>query len=934
VETRTKEEDLSVYATDNWLLGAVKGTIIATVKVTAYRRYDVKGNDGKTVVAHYEDSDSVTLTLEGKLRNNGASSYDATNGPIQLKQIFSLMQDGDTSITASGSGTSSSWTRSSTRDASWNYAPDPVFSQGLFTTLTASYGQIQPGSTTKIHYEIPGDGVANWFSCVFAVTGTVTTTEKDQDGKSSSPITMPISSADCNFATTRISDVVGDWRDHAGDSEKLAGDDMSYQDTHFTCSRKVAHAYTKAGDRDTFTVLGNLEIQCDLAADPRIRGILVNQALGQISFSKNPDIDYCALPMNAVAGKQCVVQVFFPNGLAAGTAGAVTVEVRKDGQQLAQLSTFEVDAERNQLIFDPGDTSDWEAGTYTFSAMLGTGVKSTVETRFQKQMDVRILAIPVKANYGGGLIATPANNWQSADSFMRAVYPLSRKNMKWKIGATLDASDERYNLSTEKGLTALWTLLNEQQSCFLKYDLIVGVIDSLIPLGAGGQASGFTCGKPSTIAVSSLPIFPKTIAHEVGHVYLLGDEYNNGSFNTDVNWPPFGYVGTDFFDAKKHVLANNLDIDPGPGDGSLSGSLISAKLFPWEYRGRGPLPDLQCFMGGGKAALSTFWISPTVWSHLYDKLSAEVQSSDTKAPGVSAAGALASGNGDTRMVDASGWISSSGEVTLDKPWRSYMTSEPFAVAIGGLYTIAAVDATGKPLALQTFAPSFLALSDPPFALDPAPFSAAVPFPDGTVKFQIASPAGLANILKEVPVCANSPTVAITSPAAGSVCPGPTSIAWTASHPDGATLSYDVEYSHDGQDWTVIGWRLSQTEFSKDFGTLAGSDHALIRVIACDGVNATVATSEPFRVPYKPPQVFIEEPLQSSQGLVLNGRGYDLTDGWIYETSQLSWTSDSDAALGSGARVLLNDLSPGPHTFTLTATNSHGLSASQSVVATS
>jgi hypothetical protein len=238
------------------------------------------------------------------------------------------------------------------------------------------------------------------------------------------------------------------------------------------------------------------------------------------------------------------------------------------------------------------------------------------------------------------------------------------------------------------------------------------------------------------------------------------------------------------------------------------------------------------------------------------------------------------------------------------------------------------------LALQVFTPSFLALSDPPFALDPAPFNVAVPFPEGTVKFQIASPAGLANILKEVPVYANSPAVAISAPAAGSVCAGLTSIAWAAGHPDGAVLSYDVEYSHDGQDWTVIAWRLSQTGFSKDFSTLAGSDQALIRVIASDGVNATVATSERFRVPYKPPQVFIEEPIQSAQGVVLNGRGYDLTDGWIYETSQLSWTSDSGAALGSGTRLLLNNLSLGHHTFTLTATNRHGLSASKSIVATS
>ncbi len=37
-----------------------------------------------------------------------------------------------------------------------------------------------------------------------------------------------------------------------------------------------------------------------------------------------------------------------------------------------------------------------------------------------------------------------------------------------------------------------------------------------------------------------------TVVHEIAHCYQVGDEYDGGSFNNKVNYPPNGFSGSDF----------------------------------------------------------------------------------------------------------------------------------------------------------------------------------------------------------------------------------------------------------------------------------------------------------------------------------------------------------------------------------------------------
>jgi hypothetical protein len=106
------------------------------------------------------------------------------------------------------------------------------------------------------------------------------------------------------------------------------------------------------------------------------------------------------------------------------------------------------------------------------------------------------------------------------------------------------------------------------------------------------------------------------------------------------------------------------------------------------------------------------------------------------------------------------------------------------------------------------------------------------------------------------------------------------------------------------------------------------------VVASDGFYSAEDTSDnPFSVANKPPMAVIQSP---SSGVIftagpkvdLEGSGADLEDGSLGDNA-LSWASSLDGPLGSGQIVEVK-LSPGVHTITLTATDSQGLKAMDSI----
>lgn len=237
------------------------------------------------------------------------------------------------------------------------------------------------------------------------------------------------------------------------------------------------------------------------------------------------------------------------------------------------------------------------------------------------------------------------------------------------------------------------------------------------------------------------------------------------------------------------------------------------------------------------------------------------------------------------------------------------------------------------MASNGFEVSFIALSNPPEDLDPAPFQATVGFPNGTQAFRIKHGT---SVLKVVPVSAHSPTAQILEPQNGEIISGTTTVQWQSSDQDGDTLYHTLEYSHNGTDWQVLTSNITTTQTMVNFDALPGSTQAYLRLFVTDGINTTQATSQPFIIAAKPPQVFITYPSDGTnfafgQNITFVGNAYDPQDGSLFSDSALQWTSDRDGVLGQGYTLNIGSLSSGNHTITLIATDSLGMVSSASIV---
>ena len=213
------------------------------------------------------------------------------------------------------------------------------------------------------------------------------------------------------------------------------------------------------------------------------------------------------------------------------------------------------------------------------------------------------------------------------------------------------------------------------------------------------------------------------------------------------------------------------------------------------------------------------------------------------------------------------------------------------------------------------------------------FGQVVPFVAGTTLVQILDNAE--NVLASVSVSANAPVVNfINTPALKISTGGPLTFSWGATDADGNPLTYDLHYSTDGgASFQPLVQDLTDTSIDLDSTQLAGSNDAVMRVIASDGVNTGQLDSALFTVAAQPPQVVIQSPADGStylyeQTLSLSGMTYDIQDGSV-EDSSLVW-SDQNGVLGVGSFISLIQLPIGAHQITLTATNSWGLSASDTI----
>jgi hypothetical protein len=637
-----------------------------------------------------------------------------------------------------------------------------------------------------------------------------------------------------------------------------------------------------------------------------------------------------------VAGKDAAILVTL-NEKVPVDAATQKIVLKKDGADVATLEPAPSAEPADLLVFNcPNRTAcgDWAAGNYVAEADIN-GVKAEANATFLERAGIRVLAVGVNANYGPGDVRNVTGAWKTMGEHTRQVYPVASDKFTWIHGQDLDASADKFNLKTNDGMKETFIALANLQpfACHEKprpaeiaslcYDKIVGFVKDR--QGEQGTLQGYTMGFGTNVVTESDEDAQATVAHELGHGFVLGDEYKGGSFHCKNNPPPPDYVGKDW-DNRENTSFNCKESKSEDGFGG--GSLIKASIeFPFEVGGRGLLPDMVSFMGSGFPQARS-WISPAAWNQIFDNLDPTKKTSALKRAALRAAV-------QTRWIYASGFITRDGKVTVE-PWYSFDDTYEHQDATGKPYTIRAVDAQNAPLASDALDVSFT-VDAHAAPRNEAYFEVVLPFPEKTAAFQILNGT---QVIHTVKVSPNAPAVKVTAPAAGQTVNGQFTIKWEASDKDGDKLYYFVEFSTDGKEWLALAADLEKPEWSENFNDIPGSDKptARIRITASDGINATEAESGQFSVPPKAPEAYIEEPANNATfklgtEVVLDGWAYDLQEEEIFDDEALVWTSSAQGELGKGALLYLDDLKLGRHVITLKATNSFKLSSSTAVTIT-
>ena len=182
------------------------------------------------------------------------------------------------------------------------------------------------------------------------------------------------------------------------------------------------------------------------------------------------------------------------------------------------------------------------------------------------------------------------------------------------------------------------------------------------------------------------------------------------------------------------------------------------------------------------------------------------------------------------------------------------------------------------------------------------------------------------ILDEIVVSDNAPSVSVLAPAGGENWQGIETIKWEAEDQDEDTLSFTILYSPDnGNSWFPVAWSVQGESYEVNESMLPGGNEGRIRVIVTDGFNTAEADSEgTFVVPGKPPKIFITRPKANShffsgEEITFEGEASDLEDDLIPDASFV-WSYGS-TVFGEG-RNLSASLPAGLHEVTLTVFDSH------------
>jgi Bacterial Ig domain len=215
------------------------------------------------------------------------------------------------------------------------------------------------------------------------------------------------------------------------------------------------------------------------------------------------------------------------------------------------------------------------------------------------------------------------------------------------------------------------------------------------------------------------------------------------------------------------------------------------------------------------------------------------------------------------------------------------------------------------------------------------FLVVTPFDPNTIRIRITRDGRALTTVhsgrtrKDLRVSLHAPQLTLLQPRGGDVIGDHLDIHWEATdldRRDARTLFYTVQYSPDsGASWQTLVTNMPETNLIvDDTSSLPGSDQALIRVIAHDGVNTGSDTSGPFTLRPHEPIVHIDSPNDETtfplnSQIILEGGARDAEDGPLGDDA-LTWLVDGQQ-LGTGEEAAVGGLPVGTYVFTLQAVDS-------------
>jgi Peptidase M66 len=162
----------------------------------------------------------------------------------------------------------------------------------------------------------------------------------------------------------------------------------------------------------------------------------------------------------------------------------------------------------------------------------------------------------------------------------------------------------------------------------------------------------------------------------------------------------------------------------------------------------------------------------------------------------------------------------------------------------------------------------------------------------------------------------------------SVNDGHLRVRWRASHAEAPDMTYWVRFSGDGgETWRALSVDAADGEFDTPVAGMPGGGSCVIEVVAHDGFHSVYRASEPFELPLQPPVARIiaprpEEELSSNRDVLLSAAAFSPQEGPL-PNEALVWSSNRDGELGSGGRLVIDELSAGRHLLRVTATDARG-----------